>query len=340
MADSSLLVLHIGMPKVGSSSIQTSLVRSRKVLKRQGIVWPDEAQERGGHYDYLAKAALGRISPRYLKAFGRFLERRDESTVAVSSELLWNLDSQMIPLIRERVGDRRVRIAIYVRPYQDWLRSKFMQHARARRGAADFDTFFDLSAGAASIKAVIARWADLFGRDALHIRHVEALADKDVVSDFMQLAGAEDWQTVHENTSPHWTVCELARSMLLHEPQEGELYEKKATNRQFRDELNVATGRLGIPAARYLTIAQWLELDIRYRSEAEWLHEFAGVPLPHFADPPTEERPFLPDVSEAPDAFFDLLNQQLAGSAVLDENPYLAETIRRVMIAAGRPPAA
>lgn len=335
MADRPPLVLHIGMPKAGSSSIQASLAKSRKELKRQGIVWPDEAQARGGNYDMLAKAVLGVASPRNLKQFGRFLDRHQDKLVAVSSEFFWRLDADAVRALRQRVAPRTVRLAIYIRPYRSWVRAVYLQHARTRRPTPDFDTRFADLIKSASLRRQVSAWAEGFGRDALHIRHVSAIEEGDVVGDYMALAGAEDWRAAATNATPHWFVCELARAMFRHEPDRGELYRQKTAFRAWLSELDRAIGRRSFADARYLTTSQWREADARFREDAEWLHETFGVPPPDVGAPPAEERPFLPTLAAAPDEVFDFLERQIGKSAIVAETPYLA-TAARSAVAASR----
>ncbi len=139
--------------------------------------------------------------------------------------------------LREFLGAPDTKIVIYVRPYTQWIRSKYLQQSRAK-GSPDFDTVFANSFNGLSIKAVVSDWAEAFGKESLHIHHVAALPDRDVVADFLGLIEATVLDPAEANRSPHWLTCEFARAMFAYSSASRSLYKQKGQFRPFLAEID------------------------------------------------------------------------------------------------------
>lgn len=315
------------MPKAGTSSIQATLARNRKPLKRQGVIWPDAAHIRGCNFDTLAKAMAGRMSGRVIKQFGAFVARNPDRHVAISSEFLWSSSPAEIERLVRFLDTNRVRIVVYVRHYAAYLVSKYKQHARARRALPHFDRFYRREVARISLRPRLEAWLSAFDRSAFHVRHLTELPDGDVVADYLSVVDVMEWEPAIANPTPHWLTCELARAMFLGEKEKGQLYKQKAEFRSFCDEVDRAVVKQGFPAAQYLTVDQWDELDAAFRDDAAWLLEVLGVSPPAPERRPANERPFLPALQASPQAFFDLLRRKLRKSDILKNSPYIAATV-------------
>ncbi|WP_096788027.1 polysaccharide biosynthesis protein [Rhodobacter sp. CZR27] len=131
------IILHIGMGKTGTSSIQNALRQNRERLARQGVdylgIWFDAADRRFLGYD--GQAAFFRSTPEEMRTHaGRFLDtlkRRAEASgidrFILSNEGTFAQGTQMRPFIEDLRKHATVRLIAYVRNPREWLPSAYMQ---------------------------------------------------------------------------------------------------------------------------------------------------------------------------------------------------------------------
>jgi tetratricopeptide (TPR) repeat protein len=207
------LILHIGLPKTGTSAIQHFLVTRRKGLLRQGFCFPSTPG--GSNHVALAVAAAFQGKqrkwqdevkqkamgvPPNLEDFWR--QFHDEinalgpgvRTVILSAERFsGQLDSQ------EKIGNLRaaleplfdnIRVIVYLRrqdahatsAYSQMLRFGIIEAPALEQPSSRYKSFYDY-------ESFLGRWSAVFGRDAITPRIFEraAMADGDAVADFVQL---------------------------------------------------------------------------------------------------------------------------------------------------------
>jgi tetratricopeptide (TPR) repeat protein len=207
------LILHIGLPKTGTSSIQHFLVTRRKALLRQGFCFP--ATPGGSTHVAMAVAAAYHGKPRKWqeevkqKAMGvpplledfwqQFYDEINAlgpqiRTVILSAERFsGQLDSQ------EKIENLRTaldplfddyRVIVYLRrqdahatsAYSQMLRFGIIEPPALEQPSSRYKSFYDY-------EAFLARWSTVFGRAAITPRIFErkAMTDGDAVTDFVQL---------------------------------------------------------------------------------------------------------------------------------------------------------
>lgn len=325
-----MLIAHIGMGKVGSSSIQATLAANREALARQGIVWPDSAQESGCNFQALARALRGDGDERPLRLLERTMQASGARHVAISSEFLWQVRADEAAALHHVLGGRPAKIVAFLRPYEDLVRSVYMQQTRTG-GRLDFDQRLPTTLKGLGVRSVVSAWGGVFGVEALHIRHVETLPGGDVVGEFLRLLGAETTTAaVEANVTPHWAVCELSRAMFAYKKTRRQPEDRQAL-RSFLSRLDrAARDDLAIPDTPYLTAAQRRAMRERYRKDALWLHDAAGVPLPPEPDGDVAERPFLPSIERVPAAFLDLVDRYRK-TDLKEQAPRLAKRFARLL---------
>ena len=186
------LVLHIGDPKTGTSSIQ-EVLRSR-------------LYETAVHVDYteqlnsfpLANALwdpkkADTRAPRYTR-LAAWLAASDADMAVVSAEQFFRVDPTVLhATLNEFLPDyaQTIRVIAYVRPHASRLLSAYMQRTKAGLFNGDLATFFDRTKREDLLIYAprFQTWRDTFGpRFTLRPMIREHLRDGDVVTDFLDYA--------------------------------------------------------------------------------------------------------------------------------------------------------
>lgn len=220
-SDGLTLDLHIGMPKTGTTAIQSFLYHNRDALIReQGINFPVSALHWFQQVPLVKSIAesrfeFARFNPAIasvdLKEWQEDLTQdcleNNCSRVIVSSEFFWAVPAMQAPLeyhkdtepnlalldefvkrCRETFSDfERVRIIAYLRRQDRWLESFFNQQIKNGFGIPKEDEL-----AATRIYLLYCKnlqlWCDHFGKENVVVRPYEA-ALPDVIGDFCTLAG-------------------------------------------------------------------------------------------------------------------------------------------------------
>jgi hypothetical protein len=166
-------VLHIGMPKCGSTSLQAFLCLNSERLLRDGIIYPHGPQyprpdQHSWIFEQIDKAnnCLGEL----------FLSMRGHDVSIVSAESLVFLTTAQLRQLRTRMlgeaGTTSFQIIFYVRNLADTFLS----------GAAEIASSFgqpylDVLSWQPSLTGIIERSENVFGRDAVNVRLLDGALD-------------------------------------------------------------------------------------------------------------------------------------------------------------------
>ncbi|GAB2718971.1 hypothetical protein [Halomonas garicola] len=283
----SRLVIHIGMPKTGSSSIQDTLfAKGRHVDFRYADLG---VANQGGKlrsyfstdpYEWPGHRAAGR-APDQVKAFNEAVGREVSAIKAqggqqvISGEDLYHLGEEGLRRLRDEFSRAfdRVEIIGYIRPPASFIASAFVQlvknHGQSR---------LDLNKLWPRYRAKLEKFDQIFGREHVTLRPFDhkKLADGDVVQDFFQFLGAPidptEIRRVNESLSLEATAA------LFFFRQEGPCYQpypgKASDNNRL---VNMLAGF----GERKLRFADSLVRPILEREAAdlEWIESRLGQPL-------------------------------------------------------------
>jgi hypothetical protein len=200
-------VLHFGMPKTGSSSIQESLyhgLRSRgfRYVSLGAVncepVMTALFSTLPGDYHYYQKLGLhaSRIDAlvsRQRRAFEDRIERsrKRHETLILSSESCWACSADEYQRIRRYFNDRGyvVDVFVYLRPRKRWLESQLQE--RVKLGARAFDLLPDELRTQLDYPGRLDVLDEMFGRERVTaVPFVpDAFPDGCVVRDFCRRAG-------------------------------------------------------------------------------------------------------------------------------------------------------
>ncbi len=214
------LVLHIGTEKTGSSSIQHTLARNRKLLRARGVLYPESVgPRRGSQWGFVACSrsapaaddidhALGIADGNSLDSYRECLRRTLQrqlgrgslpESVVVSSEHLHSrvTDSSGVGRLAEFLSQfaEGVRVVMYLRRQDRVALALHMTHVKS--GAGDCPVFPDTAAGFWAdyfdYESLYARWSTVFGADRVTVRIFDdvALGGGDIVADFLGTIGVD-----------------------------------------------------------------------------------------------------------------------------------------------------
>ena len=297
------IVVHIGTEKTGSTSIQAFCRQNWRALLRRGLLYParpgpdwhsslivasraprPRPKARRGR-DIVDEPARAAYAARVQAMLGREIARHRPAQVLLSNEVLAprladaaslrRLQALLAPLADE------VRILVYLRRQEDFLASLYS--TAIKTGAtptlgeviATCDLDYD---------AMLARWAQLFGREALMVRRYGG-PGFDILADFAETVGlgpvGDLPRPTRMNPSLDGATLELLRRMNPH------LGADRARRRRLVRLLErVSDGApCGLPEAERRAVAA-AHAESNRRVKAAY---FPGLEGPLFPDPPRAE---------------------------------------------------
>lgn len=362
-----MIVIHIGFPKSGSSTIQTFLDANEQALRGLSIDYTGVGRRaRKGHHQLVheLKSRADRFDPRggRLADVGPHVRDSGYETTILSSELFSNCSASEIKRVADALApaSQPVRIILIIRDLIGFVPSSYAQKIRYGNNVYDFDEFFKerLSEGRFEQYEVAERWAEVFGWDALKVRVLDPalLLNGDLIDDFLFSAGLDpNIETLRSmprqarvNESAGWMTIEAVRALFggvsgLRRPN----YLVKLVRSELSD---FKKKRIGIAAEEVAPVLGWNkdkglyltrpQADVTLEAYCASVGRLNGQLLTKIPEPLSldargfQERAFLPDATHIPAdqlaKFYELLE------AKLDEDPRFARPAKVVRLARRR----
>jgi len=296
------LTLHIGVPKTGSTTLQTTLLENWDVFQRRSCDYISAPQSAGIGRHNLAWEYSD--DPRFKPAGGTWQQARehiDASSNAhflYSSEVLSRLSPDAIGRIRSITAGLDVRVVMFVRNHIDLLESGWSSAGELgwySRGS-EFDDYLQSSLEWSSHRfySTYTHWAEAFGAESVTVIPHETTDD--VVESFLHAAGLSDAvpelrpvKSGKVSMHPHfWAAVDEIERVLGANTDEGEL-------RRLREELRQEAERQGLrrPPRGSLLGPRAAEILDRFSDEVRQLHDHV-VRLPDVYFVPPEVAPLQP----------------------------------------------
>ncbi len=194
------VVLHIGMPHAGSSTIQHGLWRYRRELAAEGLFYFTGGAEQplissgngAALAEYLIPERQGEgFSPEAFERDGwrRYVSPEHPISVISSESLAGARPRQLERFIDKLAGRQDVLIVAVMRDVYAHARSCWMQSVKRRLGVQDFEAFVQDEYKEIQCSVAV-RYAKLFGVDRVRLLHFESLKG-DLFGGFLEAIGVK-----------------------------------------------------------------------------------------------------------------------------------------------------
>ena len=207
------LILHIGMPKTGTTAIQTALEDQRDRLRAQGILYPTGLSPRGAQFRFLLRAIAvagawelalpggfrgrGPETQAELDGIDESLDRQAEGmdAMVVSSETMWNFATNgharhALASYAARFADD-VTLVAYLRRQDLHVTSGYAQYVQGNDHGRSAPKPGERRPRQYRYHDVLAEWREAFPQARFVVRPYERgqLVDGDAVADFARHTG-------------------------------------------------------------------------------------------------------------------------------------------------------
>ncbi len=322
----SMLYIHIGTPKTGTTSLQAFLTEHAAALEARGVIYPAVGRtHRGKHHSLKAelRSTVGLGGPAW-QELRELRNSKPDHRVLISEESFYYLEPTALTKLRELAGEGPVTILVYFRDYAAHAASLYAQGTKLARGLVDgdvlgtkagnelvdFDTFFERYMAKPSHFDIISRWASVFGWESIRVRPYkrDLLVGGDIIADLLDLLGLSLEGlgipvSTEVNTAPGWKTLETLRATWLAlEKMPGGCIDGRIPTavRNLCREVVESTFAED-PRIEYLSLAQRERCAQATASDVAALHSKLAPPGLVFPLPVVEgERLFLPTIDRVP----------------------------------------
>jgi len=190
------IYFHIGNPKTGTTSLQWSLLNSRKRLEAAGILFPSSglssSPNQFAHHP-LVEATKNRDESLWRDVISEITSAKQNLAV-ISSENFSLLKKEDIAFINSQIGRNiKCHMVVYLREQCEYLESLYNQAVKTgleSRGRLQFMRYF-MDSGRGNYPAMLKSWETLIEPANITVRayHRKNLQDGDILTDFAKTVG-------------------------------------------------------------------------------------------------------------------------------------------------------
>lgn len=189
------LLLHIGIGKTGTTSIQDMLLNNQARLAEHGVLYPKTGIVQFGHHGLAILDEQTFSAKTHALYQGLLKEIRNSSchTVLISSENYSFMTAGYINDLANSLQEFEVKIVFYVREQIKLFASSYLEWLKVgKEHQGSVKKFFELHKNSFDFARRIAPWEDAFGQENIMVRLFEKrIVGEDVCNDFLAFLGFE-----------------------------------------------------------------------------------------------------------------------------------------------------
>src|ERR1044072_6247289 len=180
-----MIILHIGLRKAGSTTVQTYLRDNAEALAAAGVLYPaiGRAERSIAHHRLAADLRAAEAEQARWAAIVRLAEENPDKRVVISSEGFQSADPMAV---KAMLGEHPVKVFCYHRDAAQRFVSVYGHGTKTAFRTIDFDKVFDNQFGMKRtyIGETLKAWADAFGGDNVRVRslHPSCLVEGDLMA--------------------------------------------------------------------------------------------------------------------------------------------------------------
>ena len=285
--------VHIGMPKTGSSSIQSLLTENRNNLLDEGVLYPKTGRLAAhGIAQQHISFVINDVYPDWIPLKARMsfkqlkkelyseLRSIDHSTLVISSEAFSSIQStDKIQALCELLNGYEVHVIALVRRPDQWIQSWYKQVVKSHPfTTATFDSF--VSTNRMHHFENLKVWEAVVGAQSINVLHYDKLSaegSNSILKVILHCIGIKNQDPLLEkevvNESPSWELIELCRRLNMDESL-GTPQKKQIFKELFRWSKDVNLSSECIPP-----YVDWEAVIDSYASDLQYVNRTYGVDL-------------------------------------------------------------
>jgi hypothetical protein len=188
-------IIHIGLRKTGSTSLQRALSGGRTRLQSQGCFYPNRHLPNAEQHSHLGLFIREGQYDKFSEAMSGILRDFAESkcdTLILSGEHFSTLEQHLVNRLWRGLSPTfgHIRVRLYVRNLYQYILS-ITAHLSKNRNGCGHPLEAIRRMRRFSPTQVLDRWEAVAGRDAVTVGCLDALPNGDVVADFAEFADVE-----------------------------------------------------------------------------------------------------------------------------------------------------
>jgi hypothetical protein len=189
------LILHIGIGKTGTTSIQKTLFDNRMDIIKKGWLYPDIGRHNYAHHHFasLQRDNLNESHIKLIKYAKSECIKRDCHTMILSSEQFCYCRHSYINEFANKFIDWDVKVVFYIRRQSELIPSAFLQKVSLNqyKEYGDITGFFDKTKDGYDYNKRILSWEKEFGDKSIIVRLYDRRIIRDVCQDFITTIGLD-----------------------------------------------------------------------------------------------------------------------------------------------------
>lgn len=210
------IILHIGLHKTGTSSIQATLKHNQELLRERGVLYPgflpanhsqffiNAFSERAEHYHAnrrqgLDMTAIAEQASEQMDRLGRALTRFGGPTILLSGEDACTLQAPEVAQVRSRLDalagsvgvNTGYRVLLYTRNPAAFVSSAMQENVKGNGMRLEDSRELHIRNAAGRYRRIHEAWSAAFGEDAVEFRGFETAckAPGGLIGDFLRSVG-------------------------------------------------------------------------------------------------------------------------------------------------------